>query len=555
MIDRLRSRSAFAATVIAATLIAALACAAPAAGKEASAALRDSAGVLASDQIVEGTAAYCDQQAPAEGAKLRTAQAQWRQRHDVESVRQRQPAASSAMSADATRGLHERMAAQGQPAKACAQMIAALGNADMNLRQRYPAAYAAPSAAAPSTAAAAGPATGAANTTRPAAATASAAPGTLLLNPAQLAAIVERTPYVKDRSQRQRLQAAGLAGDIAIKGRVVKRGEHFFIDHEEGAFHSKLRVSPGVNLKAYEGREVVVAGRLDEWPSSLAFLRNARLVDGSGLKPSAEPTAPGMTRMAVEADRVRTPPGKGLGSGDVAGVLYHGRGGYVGVSYQFIETAIVLLRDGWAYERHDVPPSDLNVKASRELEPQRWSKWRRAGSGYELQRHDEQGRPKGQWQKAEGSLKGPWPAGTRLRGSYNAVAFHGSVALGGMYFSNTHVFRDDGGWEDSRFARGYSGGMAANSGFNSSTASHSDKTGTQSSSGTTSAASPTAAPNVTVTTQGKRDDGAEHRGRYAIDGYTLEIRRDNGRVDRYLTFKSVGEGLFISDRTFSPPKK
>jgi hypothetical protein len=40
-------------------------------------------------------------------------------------------------------------------------------------------------------------------------------------------------------------------------------------EHQEEGFRSRLSVSPGVGVQAYEGREVIVAGRLDEWPSSL----------------------------------------------------------------------------------------------------------------------------------------------------------------------------------------------------------------------------------------------------------------------------------------------
>ncbi len=442
------------------------------------------------------------------------------------------------------------MAAQGQPTKACAQMIALLGTADMNLRARFPAAYTQPAA----TATTASPAVRLGVGTPPA----SVASGTLLFTPAQISAIVARTPYVKGLSHQQRLQAAGLDSDIAIKGRVVRSGNSLFIDHLEGPFRSRMRVSPGASVKDLEGRDVVVVGRLDEWPSTLVFLRNARLVDGSALKPSTEPSAAGMVRAGVEADVIRTAPGKGAATGDIAGVLHHGRGTTNAYgSYAFVEDATVLFRDGWAYHRLDVPPSDLHVKMSRDVEPQRWSKWRREGSGFEIQRMDDHGRVKGEWRKAEGTLAGAWPSGTRLRGPYTSAAFHGSIALGGTYVKNTHTFGEDGRYEGSRFAQSGAGSMAANNGFNSMTTSHSDKTGSRSTSGSTSSggmANPTA-PGVTVTSSSKRDDGAERRGRYAIDGYTLEIKRDSGRVDRYFTFKVPGDHVWIGGSSFSAPKK
>ncbi len=394
--------------------------------------------------------------------------------------------------------------------------------------------------------------------TAPPAAAGSVARGTRLFNPAQIAAIVARTPYVKGLTHPQRLQAAGLAGDIAIKGRVVRSGKSLVVDHVEGPFRSRMRVSPGIDLTAHEGRDVVVAGRFEAWPSSLAFLRKSRLVDGRGLAPSSEPAVSGMVRAAVDADVIRTAPGKGLDSGDVAGVLYHGRGATNAYgSYAFVEDAIVLLRDGWAYHRLDVAPSDLNVKVSRDVEPQRWSKWRRAGGGFEIRRMDDHARLADAWVKAEGTLQGPWPSGTRLRGPYTSAAFHGSIALGGTYVKNTHTFGDDGRYEGSNFAQSSAGSMAANNGFTSTTTSRGDKTGTRSTSGSTSSggvANPSA-PGVTVTSNTARDDGAQRRGRYVIDGYTLEIRRDSGRVDRYLTFWSTGDRIWIGSSTFGPTKK
>jgi hypothetical protein len=375
--------------------------------------------------------------------------------------------------------------------------------------------------------------------------------------------MVDRVPYVKDRTPTQRLEAAGLAGTIAIKGRVVSRGENrFYLEHQEEGFRSKLSVSPGVSLKEYEGRDVIVAGRLDEWPSALVFLRDSRVIDGRGLKASSEPTAPGMFRIQVEAERIRTAPGKGVSTGDVHGVLYHGRGatGSNGL-FTFKEDVTVLLRDGWAYSRIDVPPSDLNLKASRELEPQRWGQWRRAGGGFEIRWQDDHGRAKGDWRKAEGRLVEPWPSGTRLAGVYTSAAFHGSIALGGMYVKNTHVFAKDGTYEDSRFSQAGSGSMAATNGFSSQATSHSNKTGTTSVAGTTASTDSSGAmtssgtPSMAVTSRSNRDDGSQHRGRYTIDGYTLEIRRDNGQVDRLLTFKSLSEGIWIRDRTFSLPSK
>jgi hypothetical protein len=510
-------------------------------------ALRDSAAVVATDQVVEAAAAWCDRESPPEAARLRSAQAAWRERQGVAAVRDRLAALApgqAAPSPEVARRIGERMAREGAPARTCEQMTASLATPAMDLRQRHPAAYEAGALAA----ARPGVATPAAAPNAPVAVVAPA--GATVINPAQLSAMLERARKVKD--VRDRLAAVGLAGTIYIKGRVVRRGESLFLDHVDGAFHSRMMVSPSVDLKGREGQEVVVSGRLEELPLSLAFLRSARLLtDTQGLVASNEPAEPGLVRMTVEADRIRAAPGKGVPLADIAGVLYHGRGAVGGDgNFTFKEDAIVLLRDGWAYDRLDVPPSDLDLKASRELEPQNWLRWRRAGSGFEVQAQDDHGKPKGEWRVAGGSLKAPWPAGAKLSGIYTTASFVGSAALGGTYFRNSHIFHDDGRYQDSNLTQSGSGSMAAQmNGFSAGGSSHSGASGTQSSAGGGN-------QSVAVATSSRRDDGAEHRGRYSVDGYTLEIRYDSGRVSRMLSFPgAVSDAIWIGSRSYTPQNK
>lgn len=517
--------------------------------QDTSPALRDSAGVVAADQLVEAAAIYCDREAPAEGTRLRRELAQWRAQHGVAAVRERlialKPDLAQA-SPQAQQRMAERMGREASPAKACVQMIDALHSPQMDLRQRMPAAYDGAALVAPR-----------AGSNPPAAMPAKASPpsaaapaGAVVINPAQLAAMLERGRGVKgvDRA----LAAAGLSGPLLIRGRVVKRGEFHHLDHIEGPFHARILVAPRLNLSAFEGQEVTITGSLDGWPGALAFIRHARLVaNAPGLPVSREPTAPGMVRMPVETDRVRTAPGRGVPAGDIVGVLYHGRSGVTGSgNLGFVEDATVLLRDGWACNRQDLPPSDLDAKASRELEPQRWLRWRRSGGGFEVQAQDDHGRPAGAWRRAEGTLKSPWPAGTRLNGSYSTASFHGSLALGGTYFKSTRIFHDDGRYTDSRYSQSGSGSVAATlNGFSAGGSSHSDARGTRSSAGG-------GGDGVAVATSSRRDDGAEHRGRYSLDGYTLEIHLDSGRVLRQLSFPLEGRnGLWIGSASYQPDRK
>lgn len=372
--------------------------------------------------------------------------------------------------------------------------------------------------------------------------------GSHWINPAQLTAMVARGRDASDaKSTQARLQRAGLAGRVIIKGQVVMRRSSYFIEHVDGPFRSRLSVSTDISLADHVGRTVVVSGVFDELPNVIAFLRKTRLeADTSGLSASPEPMEPGLYRVAVDVDQLRTAPGKGVDPRQVHAVFMS-----IDSGVRYAEHAWILLRDGTLYDRAGLPPSDLNLVVSRQHEPQRWRRWKPAGDGrIEWQRHDDHGRPLDKWQITRGTMANPWPADSKLTGTYTAMSFHGSVGLGGTYNERRLKFEHNGRFSESRFTRSSSGSLAAQQGVSANASSHSDKTGSRSSTGA-------AAPGVAISGSGRRDDGADHRGSYRLDGYAMELRYDSGRIERVLSFPVPWSrpAVFVRDAIYSIPDK
>lgn len=381
-----------------------------------------------------------------------------------------------------------------------------------------------------------------------------AAPRGTVYSVAQLTALIDSW---RGRSLDESKTAMRAAGVIHIRGKVVRRRDSWFIEHDAGAFGARMSVSPGINVSAHEGREIVVAGRFDDWPGSLAFMREARIVaDASKLEPAKLDERPGLYRKAVDVGRIRTEPGKGVSAGDIEAVMH---GFFNRASAGADEPVTILLDDGWAYRRTDVPPEDLNVKASRELEPQLWGRWRKKGKDYEFQAQDDWGKARGEWTPVRGRPVPPWPKGHRLATSYESRSFYGSIGLGATSFHSVVGFERDGRFRASDSSLSTSGSMAANDAFNptSTTASsHSDDKGTSTSVGHSSR-NETLGTSVGTYGKGKRDDGADRRGTYSLSGYVLETRSDSGQVVRMLSFPwdDKGERLYMRGRTYSTVKE
>ncbi|MCW5620251.1 MAG: hypothetical protein KIS79_03995 [Burkholderiales bacterium] len=263
-----------------------------------------------------------------------------------------------------------------------------------------------------------------------------------------------------------------------------------------------------------------------------------------GAQRRAAPPPEVSTSPAAKPDTdVATTTAGGLDPAQIHGLLYHGYG-EIGVNgYEYREVTLLLLKDGSYYRGTEPAPEQLDVAKSRRAQPQRWGRWRAKGSGYQILPDG----ASGQWRDQAGRLIPAWKSGQRLAATYKHQAFHGNAASGGTFNATSYRFLPDGRFEILRYVQSGSGSVAsATSGVASSSAGHSDGTGTQASAGGVG-------PGVAVNTSSRKDDGASYRGSYRLSGYSLELRFDDGRKQTLLSAPWAVdlEDIYISGRTFT----
>lgn len=246
----------------------------------------------------------------------------------------------------------------------------------------------------------------------------------------------------------------------------------------------------------------------------------------TGTEPSSPPaqvatTAPGpssngATRQSGSSNKDfpwTTAPGQGLSLSQIETITHSleqvndSRGIYLD------EEHVLLLKDGTAYTNLRVPPEDLDVAASRRNEPEKWTRWRKQGKDYQLERN-------GQWRDSDGTATVPARSGERLDGSYTASASYGSMYTTSHTFKDTLFFGADGSYSTNSSVRGGTGtlnNLADNS------------------------------------MRGNADALGQNQGSYHLDGYTLERRYADGRVERTLFFfwNHKKERIYIKNRTYT----
>lgn len=224
---------------------------------------------------------------------------------------------------------------------------------------------------------------------------------------------------------------------------------------------------------------------------------------------------------AIEAEKKRykfvTEPGKGVPNANIAAVVHH----YVGMGTSKTDEAYLLLKDGTVHAGLPVPPDQLDVTRSRQKEPSTWGRWRLKNGKY-LVSWD--GAP---YQALPGTKAAPAPAQLRLAGRYgtgwaeNAIIYS-SYAIWGVTFNKAGRFIKDRRGGSSSGNNAPEGSMpAVNSAY--------DDTG--------SVTSATGAGFAFASSRKKNPNG-DREGTYSINGYTLTLRYDNGKVARLPFFFS-----------------
>jgi hypothetical protein len=504
--------------------------------------------------------AWCDARAPETDAETERALAAWKQRYELDDIERRADAVLGAQRATIDASVAARQASvfrsldkdSKSPSGDCQQMLDYLDRS-ANPQRLHRAEYQlvanersrlAASTASSSDVISSSPAPSSATMAGSASAPVIARRGTLF-TVAQLSVLTKRDP----RSAQARLRQLGT---LTVQGTL-----EVFGDDEDGTVWLTT-VRDGWRstdqVKCYDmsfrplynanRRDVTIRGTVREVEYWIV-LENCQLVTNvAGLTPSPLTDVGGLRRMEVTVDRLRTAPNAGLTMAQIEGMYQSTELRYNPMSmlYDPDESTYLLLKDGWLYDNLRSSPHDLDVETSRRLEPQHWHRWRRAGTGVEMQEYDEYGRTDGEWTRLKATAR-PAIGTRRLNGTFRDVtsATAGIPGAGGAFSmsSTSFTFRPDGTFTWTNFTQ-----MSASS-----------NVGTGPGGGSIAVGGAMVGPNgSSASSVGGGDDS----GTYTTDGFTLELRTKSGKVLRWSIFSwdsgSYRDYLVINGRTFSPPK-
>ena len=234
----------------------------------------------------------------------------------------------------------------------------------------------------------------------------------------------------------------------------------------------------------------------------LSGITNICQYQGASKEPSPSQQAAQKAAADAEAARFKwvTAPGKGVQPDEIEAVMFYGYNSY-GWGVSFEEEQRLVLKDGWAYDNLRVPPADLDVAASRKNEPELWHQWRKSGDDYEIEKN-------GAWKKLPGIAVRSAKAGETLNRSYTYSASGGSY-YGGYALFKTLKFKPDGTFDSNDYG---------------STHANSNGLGQINSEGIGHGAISHGA------------SSSNDRGRYKLDGYTIEMTQPDGTTARQLFF-------------------
>ena len=267
------------------------------------------------------------------------------------------------------------------------------------------------------------------------------------------------------------------------------------------------------------------------------------------MPPRGAPTAAGGVRgsekgeplrQEANASQVTTRPNQGLKMNEITGLLHHGEGRLTVTGYHYVETLLLLLNDGWLYDNLHCAPADLDVAASKRLEPGHWHRWKRNGSEILVQRSDRNGQPEGNWTAQPGVLVTPADLRSRVAGRFGAA---NAIRLGSAASTSRDVYTFDGTghYRYSRSSLMTGGYSLPDNGTGVS--------GAVISGGATSTFSPTGS--FTAARGSKSSEGS-----YLIDGYTLELHPVDGPELRQVFYVDKdGRSILIGGRTYSTESK
>lgn len=214
-----------------------------------------------------------------------------------------------------------------------------------------------------------------------------------------------------------------------------------------------------------------------------------------------------------------TAPGQGLKPSDIRGIVINaesgiGVGGMVIIEYR----PYLLLQNGSVYRYPTVAPYDLDVAASKIAEPSKWGTWKLEGKTLVVTLPKKGIMKTERWDDDWFWAKAPNP-NEKLKGDYETISGGGNTAMGGntMIFSSSNIkFNDKGQFTMQKAAGG------SNTDFDVSTSAYSN---------------------------------SNAAGTYKLNGYSIEMRYNNGQVVRKLfyfypdsrTTFGIGDDAYVPD--------
>ena len=210
-----------------------------------------------------------------------------------------------------------------------------------------------------------------------------------------------------------------------------------------------------------------------------------------------------------------TAPGQGISAAQIETVLYQFKQIYTVTGLQMLEWVYLLLKDGTVQEGLPVAPADLDVARSRAAEPKKWGRWRREGGGYALAWPDKPN----EFERVQGIVLRPGRPGSTVTGRWRASSSY-SIPGGASVWGTWAVhLKGDGRFEQTRFGGGSAGGSGGDAQVSTV---YDEKGAVVSSSGR----------GFAIGSESRTADRGDHSGRYEIDGHTITLQYDDGRVVR-----------------------
>lgn len=231
----------------------------------------------------------------------------------------------------------------------------------------------------------------------------------------------------------------------------------------------------------------------------------------------------------AEAARYKyvTAPGKGLAAKDIEAIVYRWEQVYEIGGLQLHDYAYLLLKDGTVYPGLPVPPEDMDVAASKKNESKSWGRWRKGGGNYEVAWPDA---PHKFEPLKQANVVLPAQPNERAHGTWTGASSHSILGGGGSWLNWGVTLTSAGRFEKFRSGGSGSGQMGELSGTGVTTGAVFDDEG---------ASSVVVGPNFGGGSQAKSEKTkADRSGTYVLNGYTLELRYDNGAVVRLPFFWS-----------------